>query len=249
DGSEMLFLCNTSRYHAHQTKIGFHHELTHRKHPWVWDLHTGERHPLSLDEDDSYDFDLGPAESMLIVFEKKPFDGSPKTGDGSQKTFVGSRKTALTGWEVEFDHARLDTSFRVHLDTLFDLKDHPDYQHFAGTVIYRKTLSQEELKSLDVTSHGCILDLGRVEGVSEVFVNGRPAGVKYYGRRIYGIGRLLHEGDNVLEIKVTTTLGNYLKTLGKEENPTTWVYVNHPKRDQALQPMGLVGPIALYSAY
>jgi hypothetical protein len=41
-------------------------------------------------------------------------------------------------------------------------------------------------------------------------------------------------------------MGNYLKTLSREENPTTWIYVNHPKRDQPFQPMGLLGPVRLY---
>ncbi len=90
--------------------------------------------------------------------------------------------------------------------------------------------------------------MGLVEGVSEVFVNGQPAGVRYYGRRIYDIGDWLHDGDNDLEISVTTTLGNYLKTFSREDNPTTWVYVNHPRREQPLQPQGMIGPVKLYKA-
>ncbi len=226
EGLEMLFLCNSHRYQSHQTRIGFHRELTRRKHPWVWDLHTGERSPLTLNEDGSCDLDLGPAEARLIVFEKKK-------GERSKKQEGIRLETELRGWEVEFKHARLDTSYTIHFDTLFDLKDAPETRHFAGTLLYRKTISGE----------GTLLDLGRVEGVSEVFVNGQPAGVKYYGRRIYDIGALLHEGDNELEVRVTTTLGNYLKTLSREENLTTWVYVNHPRRDQPLQPMGMVGPV------
>lgn len=233
DGNEMLFIINSHRYQSHQTKITFHSELTQRKYPWIWDLHTGERHPLVLNEDDSYDFDLGPAESVLIVFERsKPFG----VQDAPKATLETNRKDISTNWEVELVHARLDTTIRTHFDTLFDLKDHPDFQHFAGTIIYRKTIQNQ----------GNILDLGLVEGVSEVFVNAQSAGVKYYGRRIYDIGNLLHEGDNDLEIRVTTTLGNYLKTFTKEDNPTVWVYVNHPKRNQPLQPMGLMGPVKLY---
>jgi hypothetical protein len=91
-----------------------------------------------------------------------------------------------------------------------------------------------------------ILDLGLVEGVSEVFVNGQSAGVQYFGRRIYDIGKQLKEGQNDIEIHVTTTMGNYLKTFDREENPTTWVYVNHPRREQPLQPMGIIGPVKLY---
>ena len=261
DGSEMIFLINSHRYQSHQTKITFHKELTHKKHPWIWDLHTGERYPLTLNEDNSYDFDLGPAESVLIVFEhsgvtKRPLlSETPPTAlhnslCSSRMRLLGVSRT-LTGslsylpandlssdWDVELIHARLDTVVHTHFDTLFDLKDHPETQHFAGTIVYRKTIPMDTIEP-------CILDLGLVEGVSEIFINGQSAGVKYYGRRIYYIGDLLHEGDNELEIHVTTTLGNYLKTLTKEDNPTTWIYVNHPKRDQPLQPMGLIGPVKL----
>lgn len=166
---------------------------------------------------------------------------------GVSRTLTGSlsylpANDLSSDWDVELIHARLDTTIHAHFDTLFDLKDHPDYQHFAGTIVYRKTITIDALKP-------CVLDLGLVEGVSEVFVNGQSAGVKYYGRRINDISYLLREGENNLEIRVTTTLGNYLKTLTKEENPTTWIYVNHPKRDQALQPMGMIGPVKLSIQY
>ena len=258
DGSEMLFLVNSHRYQSHQTKITFHRELTHKKYPWVWDLQTGERYPLTLDENDSYDFDLGPAESMLIVFEREKSLGASlqKAGNDSchcERNGVERGNPVLpetadlsNDWNVELIHARLDTVIQTHFDTLFDLKDHPETQHFAGTIVYRKTFNHRRDGACTVSTGETMLDLGLVEGVSEVFVNGQSAGVKYYGRHIYNIGDLLHEGDNELEIRVTTTLGNYLKTFTKEDNPTVWIYVNHPKRDQPLQPAGMIGPITYY---
>ena len=249
DGSEMIFLCNSHRYQPHQTKITFHRELTHWKHPWIWDLHSGERHPLTLKEEDSYDFDLGPAESVLIVFDRHRPETKAETVHAPSPQRI---MDISNDWEVELVHAhlksvsdnQLDSVQHVHFDTLFDLKDHPDFQHFAGTIIYRKTIHCDHGRDGACTvSTG--LDLGLVEGISEVFINGQSAGVKYYGRRIYDIGDLLNEGDNELEIRVTTTLGNYLKTFSKEENPTTWIYVNHPKRDQALQPMGMIGKVII----
>ena len=127
---------------------------------------------------------------------------------------------------------------------MFDLKDSEAYQHFCGTIVYRKTI---DVGRDGVHTVSTILDLGLVEGVSEVLVNGQSAGVQYYGRRIYDIGKLLKEGQNDIEIRVTTTTGNYLKTFSREENQTTWVYVNHPRRDQPLQPMGIIGPVRLYT--
>lgn len=255
DGSEMIFLINSHRYQSHQTKITFHRELTHKKYPWIWDLHTGERYPLPLDESSCYDFDLGPAESMLIVFtdshalrhceERSDAAIQPEQSKSDQVGLLPASQARgrndvfaeiSTDWDVELIHALLDTTIHTHFDTLFDLKDLPETQHFAGTIVYRKT----------IPANADILDLGLVEGISEVFVNSQSAGVKYFGRRIYDISDLLHKGDNELEIHVTTILGNYLKTITKEENPTTWIYVNHPKRDQPLQPMGLLGPVKLY---
>ena len=230
DGCEMIFLCNTHRYQAHQTRITFSRDMIRGKHAWIWDLQTGERSPLLLNEDGSYDFDLGPVESMLIVFDHhRPSSHHVEIRHDTTLKLAG-------GWDVELVHARLDTVVKTHFDTLFDLKDHPDYQHFAGTIIYRKTINY----CGDVT--GCVtpwLDLGRVDGVSELFVNGQSAGVKYYGRRLYDLDGLLHEGENELEVHVVTTLGNYMKTFTREENPTAWVYLNRKNHEQPLQSMGM----------
>ena len=146
-------------------------------------------------------------------------------------------------WDVTLCHSLLHDTISTHFDTLFDLKDSMAYQHFCGTVIYRKTIDVGGDVARNVST---ILDLGLVEGVSEVFVNGQSTGVQYFGMRIYDIGDYLQGGANNLEVRVTTTMGNYLKTFSREENPTTWIYVNHPKRDQPLQPMGLLGPVKLH---
>ena len=141
-------------------------------------------------------------------------------------------------------HSLLHDTITTHFDTLFDLKDSEAYQHFCGTVVYRKTI---DCYGTDVARNvSTILDLGLVEGVSEVFVNGQSIGIQYFGRRLFDLSDVLHEGQNDLEIRVTTTLGNYLKTVSREDNPTTWIYVNHPRRDQPLQPQGLIGPVKIY---
>jgi len=148
-------------------------------------------------------------------------------------------------WDVTLCHSLLHDTINTHFDTLFDLKDSETYQHFCGTIVYQKTIN---IGRDGVHTVSTILDLGLVEGVSEVFINRQSAGVQYFGRRIYDISDYLHDGANNLEVRVTTTMGNYLKTFSREENPTTWVYVNHPRREQSLQPMGLLGPVKLYQS-
>ena len=243
DGSEMILLSNSHRYNAHTTKITFSKELTHKRQAQIWDMQTGKRYALPLDEDNSYTFDLGPVESVFIVFEKtKPID-LPTWQPLHQWIKEMHPIDLSTGWNVTLCHSLLHDTITAHFDSLFDLKDNEEYQHFCGTIVYRKTICMDRD---DVHTVSTILDLGLVEGVSEVLVNGQSLGVQYFGRRLYDLSEAIHAGQNDLEIRVTTTMGNYLKTFSREENPTTWIYVNHPKRDQPLQPMGLLGPVRLF---
>ena len=245
DGSEMILLSNSHRYNAHQTKITFSKALTHKRQAQIWDLQTGERHSLSLDENNSYTFDLGPVESVLIVFERTKKDQHLPIWEPLHTIINAISPTDLSeGWGITLCHSLLHDTTTTHFDTLFDLKDSEEYQHFCGTIVYRKTI---DYHGTDVAHNvSTILDLGLVEGVSEVFVNGQSIGVQYFGRRLYDLGKALHEGQNDIEVRVTTTMGNYLKTFSREDNPTTWIYVNHPRRDQPLQPMGLLGPVRIY---
>ena len=243
DGSEMILLSNSHRYNAHQTKITFSKALIHKKQAQIWDLQTGQRYALPLDETGSYTFDMGPVESVLIVFEKtKPID-LPTWQPLHQWIKEMPTNDLSNDWDVQLRHSLLQDTTSTHFDTLFDLKDSEKYQHFCGTIVYRKTLPGWQSSCLQYET---LLDLGLVEGVSEVFFNGQSLGVQYFGRRIYDLTTALREEENELEIHVTTTMGNYLKTFSREENPTTWVYVNHPRREQPLQPMGILGPIKLY---
>ena len=239
DGSEMVLLCNSHRYNAHQTKITFSKALTHRRQAQIWDLQTGERFALPLDENNSYTFDLGPVESVLIVFGKSKSQNLPIWQPLHQAIKEMPTINLSKDWNITLCHSLLHNTTNTHFDTLFDLKDSEKHQHFCGTIIYHKTINLPKAEKL-------VLNLGKVEGISEVFINGQSAGAQYFGRRIYDISDYLQDGTNDLEIHVTTTMGNYLKTFSREENPTTWIYVNHPKREQPLQPMGLLGPVNLY---
>ena len=244
NGSEMILLSNSHRYHAHQTKINFHKELTYKRQAQIWDMQTGERYILPLADDGSYIFDLGPVESVLVVFEKTNKNINLPTWQPLHSINREMPADNLSNsWDITLCHSLLKDTINAHFDTLFDLKDSETYQHFCGTIIYRKNIHFDKDVARNVST---ILDLGLVEGVSEVIVNGQPAGVRYYGRRLYDLSPFLAEGQNDLEIRVITTMGNYLKTLSREENLTTWLYVNHPKRDQPLQPMGLIGPVKLF---
>ena len=48
----------------------------------------------------------------------------------------------------------------------------------------------------------------------------------------------------MIEIRVATTMGNYMKTL--KDNPTAQKYTVLKTKNQPIQSMGLIGPVTLY---
>ncbi|MGF1925187.1 MAG: hypothetical protein ACQUHE_13495, partial [Bacteroidia bacterium] len=65
------------------------------------------------------------------------------------------------------------------------------------------------------------------------------------GRHAFKLEDTLRRGDNTIEIKVTTVMLNYMKSL--TSNATAQYWSNNSKRkEQPLQSMGMVGPINLF---
>ncbi len=201
----------------------------------MWDLDTGEKFRLELDAEGGITLDLSPAGSMLIVFDKE------KRGEEWKPLPTqGGDTRNLTDWEVEFHHSLEGWSKTTTMAQLQDLKE-TEWVTFTGTVTYRKTLT------LDAPTSELVLNLGKVYGVAELTINGEPCGVRWHGRRLYAVGEALQAGENTIEIKVTTTMGNYMQTLS--DNPTALYWTNRPtdkRRVQPIQSMGLEGPVTLY---
>jgi hypothetical protein len=186
--------------------------------------------------------ELGPADSKLIVFDKKKSGkgagGTPGSGGimgdggpvGVGETEGGGGGERLKGWSVEWRHID-GTNTRTEMEELRDVKEIPGYVSFSGIIIYRKTITLESAKSLN---------LGKVYGVSELSVNGAVQGVQWYGKRVFPLGK----GENRLEITVTATMGNYLKTL--TQNPVAQYWTNQKNKDQPIQSMGMAGPVTIY---
>ncbi|MCK7511607.1 MAG: hypothetical protein MZV70_51220 [Desulfobacterales bacterium] len=135
------------------------------------------------------------------------------------------------GWRAEFRHCRDGSVKEVALDSLTDLKEMEDFVHFSGTVIYRNTISSED-------TEGIALNLGKVYGTSELRVNGKSCGVKWYGRRIWDISEFMKPGENLIEVEVTTSMGNYMKSL--TDNPIAQYWTNEGRKIQPLQSMGMI---------
>jgi hypothetical protein len=224
---EAIFFINSNMEEGYRLELSFTPEITAGRYPWLWDAVTGERYRLEWTvgtagpAGPALKLELGPADSKLIVFDKK------KKGRVYGEALVPGEGERLKGWSVEWRHID-GTNSRSEMEELKDVKDIPSYVAFAGIIIYRKTINLESAK---------YLDLGKVYGVSELSVNGVSKGAQWFGKRIFA----LEKGENRLEITITATLGNYMKTLAK--NPVAQFWTNEKRKDQPIQSMGMAGPV------
>jgi hypothetical protein len=233
DGSEIIFLVHSHIHNSHKTRIIFSKEIATGKSCHQWDPETGNRYNVSLSGDNSLDLDMGPASSFIFVFERKISlpEWKPLPLKGQDEILLQN------GWTAEFIHCHDGLVKNVDIDALRDLKDLPDFVNFAGAVIYRNKITADQTENM-------YINLGKVWGVSELIINGRSAGVKWYGRRIFPLGDFLVKGLNTIEIKVVTSMGNYMKSL--TGNPVAQYWTNEKNKVQPLQSMGLLGPVTVY---
>ncbi|HXY41413.1 MAG TPA: glycosyl hydrolase, partial [Vicinamibacteria bacterium] len=228
---EIFFFANASRTDAVDTVARF---PTGSRLPWRWDPETGERAEVPWRERrDELSLHLEPLESLLLVYE--PADAQVAAGSPPARLRSGADPLPVVApWEVAFRPAA-GAPFERRVPQLFDLSlaaGDPSISGFGGVAGYRA-----EFEWADVSLS--LLSLGTVNGISSVRLNGRPLGVRWYGRHLYDTGGALKKGRNVLEVEVTTTLGNLMRTRENDASTRRWAWWFPPI------PAGLVGPVQL----
>jgi hypothetical protein len=230
--AEMLLFINSNMNDSFEIKIAPSDDIISGKQCWLWDAESGERFRITTGTS-SITLAMGPADLKLLVFDKERKGPSYKPIAADKKQGIELKNP----WSVSGQHID-GTLLKEEIDMLKDLKETSKWVHFCGSIVYRSNFE------INYNSKIEWLDLGKVLGISELFINGENAGTKWYGRRIFHIGRFLKKGNNTIEIKIITTMGNYLKSL--TDNPIAQYWTNEGRTIQPLQSMGLVGPVTLY---
>ena len=211
---DIYFFTNTDRKKAVAFEATFN---AGNKTPYIWLPETGERFLLPYPNKNKLQIELDALESALILFEIE------KTGlplyKYNEKPTENKDLTAI--WNVKFEHINGDV-FEREMKSLIDFKSSDDkaIRHFAGDVTYSTSFNNNAayrfLTLKDVN-----------EAVTQLYVNGKLLGTKWYGKHIYDMGEHLQAGENKLEIKLTTTLANYAMSL--KENPVAAVLTKRYK--------------------
>jgi beta-galactosidase/beta-glucuronidase len=120
-----------------------------------------------------------------------------------------------------------------------DLNLSAEGKAFSGTVTYTTKFTAEK-------SGKVMLDLGKVDMIAKVKLNGKTLRTLWCAPYSLDISDAVIEGENELEIEVTSTWFNrlvYDASLPESERKT-WT-LEGPKADNALRESGLMGPVKL----
>ncbi|VGO13630.1 hypothetical protein PDESU_02187 [Pontiella desulfatans] len=169
-------------------------------------------------------------------------------------------------WTVTFDGAGAPA--KTTFKTLAPWNEHTDeaISYFSGTGTYRKTIDIAKK-----AEHRIWLDLGSVEVIATVAVNGNDVGIAWKPPFLVELTDAVRPGKNTLEVKVSNLWVNRL--IGDEQFPDDtgfsyeglaalpeWFAKNKPRpepgrktfttakyydKKDSLMPSGLVGPVSL----
>ena len=227
-GDDIFLFVNARLRGSVSSSITFPKEIYHGRTAWVYNAANGSRERLQLEKGSAWLY-LPPAESLFILFDTADTASSAVWHPAYHE---GQHYFPLhTQWHLTLHHTVEDWTRDTVMTQLCDLRQ-TQFKDFSGTITYTTHLP------LDSIGPDPIFDLGQVYDICELIVNGTSCGVKWYGERIYdNVAPLLHPGINTLQIKVTTTLSNYVHTLSDDKVVHHFVL----KRNVPTTPAGLVG--------
>ena len=237
---EIYFVANRTDQ-AVQTSATFRAVATT---PELWDAITGKIRPLpeftSADGLTTIPLEFAPFESYFVVF---PQDKAGVAVAGTNRKNFATLKTIATlpgPWTVSFDPA-MGGPAQVQFEKLEDWSKRPEpgIKFYSGIATYRTTF---ELQSAPTE---LLLNLGDVQVMARVRLNGRDCGTAWTAPWNVDISGAAKTGKNELEIEVANLWPNRMigdAAEGKQFSKSTY---RPYKASQPLLPSGLLGPVTI----
>ena len=239
-----LYFVDNRNGRAEQVEVRF--RVT-GKEPELWRAEDGSVKPASykiVSGHTTVPIKLGPWGTVFVVF-RKPTTVASRT----LPTEIETELATIEGpWNVSFQAGR-GAPPSITLQKLMPWNESVDagVKYYSGTGTYSKTIdapSQWFLKG----AHLCI-DLGGVNNLAEVVVNGKSLGVVWHDPFRLDLTGVLKPGANGLTVKVTNAWVNRL--IGDQQagvtRKFTFTTFKPYKAESQLQASGLLGPVRILS--
>ena len=233
-GADWYFI-TPEKQQAFQGKVTFHAQGAAE----LWNPVTGEITPLNVERQGEYatvELELPKAGSCFVVFHQN------KKQQQTEKVQLANTQPISTPWTIQFPEgwgapAELTID---HLAPWCELPMSKEAQAFSGSATYTTTFNWSD-ESKEVK-----LDLGQVSMIAEVFVNDQKVRTLWCTPYSADITSYVKQGENKLQIKVTSTWFNRLAFDASlpEAERKTWT-IEGPKAGAQLKEYGLLGPVCL----
>lgn len=230
------------------------------KSPEIWNAVTGDigksaNWKLLADGRTEVQLDFNADDSMFVVFREP----TSSKGEQSPPPKLKEVLTLNDQWSVQFD-SDWGPKKPVDFGQLTPWNEHAneEVRHFSGTATYRKTFDLQQ------TSGSLMLDLGQVEVLANVTLNGRDLGTLWRSPFRVDITDAAKPGRNKLVVEVTNLWANRLigdARLGKTDSKSAWLTAGkappanarrktmvahqHYKKGDALLRSGMMGPVTV----
>lgn len=181
--------------------------------------------------------------SLFVVLQRS----TKQTKSNAGKNWVEAKtiQTINDPWRVQFDTAYGGPSKAITFYHLSDWSQNQDssIRYYSGTAVYSNTFNYHVSKN----KKQVWLNVGMVNNLAEVFVNGMDCGIVWTAPYRVDISKALKDGKNAITIEVVNTWNNRLvgdSRLPKEKRIT---YTAYPFKMEGkpLLPAGLLGPVVI----
>ena len=177
--------------------------------PQLWDPVAGEMRPLPqfsrADGLTSIPMEFDAFQSFFVVFGGKDEKPESKTEKNFPQLKISHELSGA--WDVAFD-PKWGGPEKIIFDALQDWTTRPEIgiKYYSGIATYRKAFNQQS----SVASRRTYLDLGVVNDMARVRLNGKDLGVVWCAPWRVEITGALKAGENQLEIEVVNRWANRL---------------------------------------
>jgi hypothetical protein len=222
------------------------------KAPELWDAATGTTEPASYQTAQgrtTLPLHFDPFGAIFVVFRNPATSASRKRPEIAEAVVASLSDELNRNWAVSFEPDRGAPPL-AQFPQLISWSESSNYgvRYFSGTATYSKTIA---ISSSEFTPGARMwLDLGDVENIADVMVNGKNLGIVWKTPFKIDVTGALVPGEDRIEIRVTNLWVN--RMIGDEQPWSLKKYAfadfTPYKADSPLLPSGLLGPVRLISA-
>jgi (4-O-methyl)-D-glucuronate---lignin esterase len=222
------------------------------KAPELWDAASGETKPAAysavVDGRTNVRLHLEPYGTTFVVFREPTKTASRILPEEKETELAGVDEALSKDWTVNFEPNR-GAPETAQFDRLISWSESADMgvKYFSGSATYTKTIDVPA-SAFSSGAHQW-LDLGDVENLAEVIVNGKDLGILWKTPFRIDVSDALKPGSNEIKIEVTNLWVN--RMVGDQQS---WALKKYAfadfapyKADSPLLPSGLLGPVQLIS--